>query len=149
LDPATTAYKKGKWTQEEDVKLIQAVEKLGKNSVAVAELVLGRTNIQCRFRWRKWTHEEDTKLTEAIEKFGKNWVAVAELVPGRTKIQCRSRWFNRLVRTTARNEGKGIPGEDAIADAEESPGKSPRRVYSTKSLAIDEGHERRHGHSSD
>jgi hypothetical protein len=143
LDPATTACKKGKWKPEEDAMLDEAVVKFGKDWIAVAALIPGRTHQQCRFRWRKWTPEEDANLTEALEKLGKNWVAVAELVPGRTNIQCRTRWLNRL----ARNEGKEITGEDTIVDAEESSGKG--RMCSTKSLAIDEGHERRHGHSSD
>jgi hypothetical protein len=131
LDLATTIlYKKGNWKPEEDTKLVEAVVKFGQDWVAVAALVAGRTNVQCRLRWacildpptaairRKWTPEEDAHLTEAVEKLGKNWVAVAALLPGRNDLQCRSRWLNRLVLTlggtTARSEGTGTPGEDAM-----------------------------------
>jgi nuclear transport factor 2 (NTF2) superfamily protein len=42
---------KGKWSLEEDVKLIEAVQRFGKNWVPVAALVYTRSNSQCRQRW--------------------------------------------------------------------------------------------------
>jgi hypothetical protein len=43
----------GKWTPDEDIKLKDAVRTYGgKNWVLIAELVPGRTNLQCRKRWR-------------------------------------------------------------------------------------------------
>jgi hypothetical protein len=42
---------KGTWAPEEDAKLIEAVQKLGRHWVPVAALVCTRTNIQCRQRW--------------------------------------------------------------------------------------------------
>jgi hypothetical protein len=97
----------GKWTVEEDAKLAEAVKKYGDNNwVAVAALVPGRTDKQCRQRWvdsldpnikrRGWTVEEDTRLTDAVTKHGSNWVKVAAMVPRRTNIQCRSRWVDHL-----------------------------------------------------
>jgi hypothetical protein len=104
LDP-TSGKSAGKWTPEEDAKLTEAVQKLGKESwVAVAALVPGRTNVQCSGRWTirlnpsigksagKWTPEEDAKLTEAVKKDGNRWVKVAALVHGRTDKKCRERW---------------------------------------------------------
>jgi hypothetical protein len=92
LDPN---IKRRGWTVEEDTKLTEAVKELGKDWVAVAALVPGRNNIQCRHRWvevldpdikrRGWTVEEDAKLTDAVEKRGKDWVVVAAMFPGRTK----------------------------------------------------------------
>jgi myb proto-oncogene protein len=91
------------WTVEEDAKLTEAVEELGKDWVRVAAMVLVRTNQQRRYRWvmnldpnvtlGKWTVEEDAKLTDAVKEHGvNNWVAVGALVPGRTKRQCGYRW---------------------------------------------------------
>jgi Myb-like DNA-binding protein BAS1 len=48
LDPLNG--KKGKWAPEEDATLIKAVKKHGNDWVAVAALVSGRTNHQCRRR---------------------------------------------------------------------------------------------------
>ncbi len=105
LDP-TNGYKgkpRRSWKAEEDAKLTKAVKKHGKDWVAVAAMVPGRTNERCHLRWvnkvdpangkkpGKWSTEEDTKLTEAVKKHGKDWVAVAKMVPGRTNTQCRER----------------------------------------------------------
>jgi 3-keto-L-gulonate-6-phosphate decarboxylase len=43
--------KAGKWTPEEDTKLIEAVKKHGTHWVPVGALVHGRTDKQCRIRW--------------------------------------------------------------------------------------------------
>jgi hypothetical protein len=45
----TVAHHSGKWTEEDDAKLTEAVTKLGaRDWIAVAALVPGRTNMQCR-----------------------------------------------------------------------------------------------------
>lgn len=49
---AAPAHVKGKWTPEEDAKLIEAVQKLGNKGVPVAALVHGRSSIQCRTHWK-------------------------------------------------------------------------------------------------
>jgi hypothetical protein len=52
LDSASSeGFEKGTWTPEEDAKLIDAVQKLGRHWVPVATLVCTRTNTQCRQRW--------------------------------------------------------------------------------------------------
>jgi hypothetical protein len=48
---SSEGLEKGTWTPEEDGKLIEAVQKLGRDWVPVAELVCTRTNTQCRQRW--------------------------------------------------------------------------------------------------
>jgi myb proto-oncogene protein len=105
LDPIITT---GKWTVEEDARLTDAVKEHGENNwTAVAAMVPGRFDKQCRRRWvdsldpvintGSWTVEEDAKLTAAINEHGENkWAAVAELVPGRIKKQCRQRWTSYL-----------------------------------------------------
>jgi myb proto-oncogene protein len=129
LDPAI-GKKAGQSKPEEDAKLTEAVQKHGKKWVAVAKLVPGRTNIQCRQRWiftldptngnkGRWTPEEDAKLTEAIQKHGKKWVAVAKLVPGRTNQHCRKRWARHLDPDRASNtaEEEHNAGNDEVFDS--------------------------------
>jgi hypothetical protein len=124
LDPTIDPGNKGKWKAEEDAKLTDAVSQLGKDWVAVAAIVPGRTHIQCRYRWvefldptikhtttGKWKPEEDEKLTDAVKQFGNNWVLVAALVPGRSEYQCRYRWVECLDPTI--NTGHWTPEEDA------------------------------------
>jgi hypothetical protein len=123
LDP-DIGKSSGKWTPEEDTKLIEAVENHGKNWVVVAALVSSRTNDQCRQRWMlsldpdigkssgKWTQDEDTKLIEAVKNHGTHWVAVAALVPGRTNQTCRSRWTLSFDPDIGKSSGKWTPEED-------------------------------------
>jgi hypothetical protein len=49
LDPAN--WKTGRWSPEEDAKLMEALKKRGKKWIEVAAMVPGRTNIRCRQRW--------------------------------------------------------------------------------------------------
>jgi hypothetical protein len=111
LDLSTdrTTVRKGKWEEDEDIKLKAAVQTHGgRNWSAIAALVPGRTRIQCHNRWHdvldpsinlanrrtgKWEEDEDIKLKNAVHKHGgKDWAAVASLVPGRTRRQCHTRW---------------------------------------------------------
>ncbi len=100
---------KGKWTAEEDLRLLEAVKQLGiGNWVAVAELIGGRTGQQCLHRYEKalnpeirrghWTTEEDELLKRAVAEAGeaRAWTQIRKGVPGRTDMQCRERWVNVL-----------------------------------------------------
>ncbi|EQC31459.1 hypothetical protein SDRG_11057 [Saprolegnia diclina VS20] len=102
----------GKWTQDEDDLLRQAVDKYGpRNWKAIAKHVGRRNHAQCLQRWRKvlfpglrrgnWSHEEDCLLQSQIatlsQQSGKlNWASVAAGVPGRTAKHCQERWRNYL-----------------------------------------------------
>jgi hypothetical protein len=115
LDP-TIEHATGKWTVEEDTMLTEAVAELGKDWVAVAALVLGRTDKQCRQKYvdnlntninkGKWTPEEDAKLIATVMELGNDWVRVAALVPRRTNAQCRKRWVGYLDPTIERTAGR-------------------------------------------
>jgi hypothetical protein len=120
---ALTAGRKGNWTEDEDLKLKNAVQMHGgKNWDAIAALVPGRKKSRCYKRWhdvldpnialtagRKggWTKDEDLKLKDGVHTHGgKNWDAIAALVPGRTKIQCYQRWQNGLNPSIDRASGR-------------------------------------------
>jgi hypothetical protein len=92
-------------------------------------LVPGRTEKQCRDRWKdvlapnidlatqcmaKWSKDEDIKLKDAVQRYGgKNWAAIAALVQGRTKKQCQNRWYRVLDPDIHRaNEPAGKWSED-------------------------------------
>jgi hypothetical protein len=114
LDPSIDSVNErtlGKWTEDEDLKLKHSVQTHGgKNWVAIAALVPGRSQKQCNQRWYKalditferptrrtgkWGEVEDLKLKKAIEIHGdKNWGVIAVLVPGRSSCQCLDRWKN-------------------------------------------------------
>jgi hypothetical protein len=88
LDPsiALTAGSVGTWTEDEDHKLKYSVNMHGgKDWAAIAAMVPGRTNNQCKNRWHcvlnpnidrangrtgKWVADEDSKLKGAVERHG-------------------------------------------------------------------------------
>jgi hypothetical protein len=83
----------GKLTEDEDVKLKNAVQTCWNNWRDVLDPSIDRAT----GRSGTWTTDEDIKLTDAVQLHnGKNWDAIAALVPGRTKEQSYSRWHNVL-----------------------------------------------------
>jgi hypothetical protein len=124
---------KGTWSVDEDNQLKDAVRThRGKEWVAIAALVLGRTRNQCYQRWHdvlepkigqasgrrgKWTEDEDRKLKDAVQTHvDKNWGAIAALIPGRTKAQCSTRWHDTLkpsMKPVSGRKGKWSAAEDS------------------------------------
>ncbi|CAG7887082.1 unnamed protein product [Brassica rapa] len=96
--------KEAKWSSEEDKRLRVALTFFGaKNYNKIAQFVPGRTQSQCRARWKdsldprlnfgSWTEEEVTKYNEAVKEHGdSNWSKVASHVYSRTSKQCSRRW---------------------------------------------------------
>jgi hypothetical protein len=105
----------GKWSEEEDEILKQAVKEFGgKNWKRIAARLLGRTDVQCLHRWQKvlrpglvkgpWTTEEDATVVRLVKKYGcKKWSLIARHLNGRLGKQCRERWYNHLVSLIGRN----------------------------------------------
>jgi hypothetical protein len=128
IDQMTGRGDTGKWKEDEDVKLKDAVQMHGgKNWAAIAALVPGRTKIQCQKRRQHvlehsidqvtgrrgtWSEDEDIKLKDAVQTHGgKDWAAIAALVPGRTKIQCWSRWHYVLKPSIDQMTGRADTGK--------------------------------------
>jgi hypothetical protein len=139
---ALTSGHEGKWTEDEDSKLKDAVQRHGgKNWGAIAALVSGRTEKQCWNRWHnaldpsidwangrtgKWTAVEDIKLKDAVQTHGgRNWISIA-LVPGRTEKQCWNRWHNAVNPSIALMDGRErkwtVDENSKLKDAAETHG---------------------------
>ena len=99
---------KNNWTKEEDDILEKAVVvNKGRNWKKVAEVLPGRTDVQCLHRWQKvlnpelvkgpWTEQEDNIVLKLVAEHGpQKWTFIAEHLPGRIGKQCRERWHNHL-----------------------------------------------------
>lgn len=106
-------FLKGRWTPEEDGRLLELIRQWGdSNWPVIASSMEGRTGAQCMLRFQKtldpsirkgkWTGEEDELLRFAVKFHGgeksekRDWCLVCRWVPGRTDVQCRERWMNIL-----------------------------------------------------
>lgn len=97
------AFKKAKWTPEEDKLLIDSVKRNGmSNWSLVAKSIPGRTGKQCRERWtnqlcpdlnkENWTPEEDQILLKQQQINGNFWAKIAKFLPGRSPNAIKNRW---------------------------------------------------------
>ncbi|EPR79975.1 Myb-like DNA-binding domain protein [Spraguea lophii 42_110] len=101
-----------KWTKEEDILLINAVEENGESWKIVSKYLENRTYLQCRERYKnhldknikkcKWTDEEDLILLELCKDYlieegsdgrKSGWADIAKKIKYRTDMQCRKRYF--------------------------------------------------------
>ncbi|KAL4981643.1 hypothetical protein BDW68DRAFT_183298 [Aspergillus falconensis] len=102
----STSLSKGPWTESEDERLWNAVQKHGPKWSLVSKDVGSRNADQCSSHWgqtlnpeidfRDWSERDDETLTRSVELLGTNWSTIASLYfPRRTPLALRNR-FNAL-----------------------------------------------------
>ena len=112
LDPN---LKKGRWTKDEDDRLIRAYEKHGSHWLSVSLEISGRTEDQCAKRYievlgpgskgrlREWTLEEDLLLISKVKAYGTKWRKISSEMEFRPSLTCRNRW-RKIITTVVRNQ---------------------------------------------
>ncbi|CZT12187.1 uncharacterized protein RAG0_16107 [Rhynchosporium agropyri] len=94
---------KGPWSENEDERLIEAVQKHGTNWSQVSLAVGSRNSDQCLSHWnhvldpdinhRDWTAKEDELLLHAVLSNGTNWTTIASMHPQkRTTLALKNRY---------------------------------------------------------
>tara|TARA_B100001094_G_scaffold100626_1_gene96787 strand:- start:1081 stop:2028 length:948 start_codon:yes stop_codon:yes gene_type:complete len=106
------------WGKQDDAALEKAVHELGHNWTLVARAVTGKTNRQCRDRYKNYvdpslnkssyTKEED-EFIMASANLGHGWAKIAGSLVGRTDANIKLR-FNQL-RRKSKTERKGTKPE--------------------------------------
>lgn len=117
---------KGPWTEEEDDKVLQLVEKYGqKKWSTIAKELGGRLGKQCRERWYNhlnpdikkgnWSKEEDAIIMDSHRKMGNKWAKIAAMLPGRTDNAIKNRWNSTLKKLAKADGDYKVPSVTATA----------------------------------
>ncbi|XP_004516766.1 MYB-like transcription factor EOBI isoform X2 [Cicer arietinum] len=120
--------RKGPWTMEEDLILINYIANHGEgvwNSLAKSA-GLKRTGKSCRFRWLNYlrpdirrgniTPEEQLLIMKLHAKWGNRWSKIAKHLPGRTDNEIKNYWRTRIQKHIKQAENSQQQNCDQIND---------------------------------
>ncbi|KAL7622059.1 hypothetical protein AAE478_007560 [Parahypoxylon ruwenzoriense] len=126
------SLKKGTWSDDEDERLLTAVDKHGQKWTLVANEVGFRSPDQCAKRWQSkldpnlehgaWTTEEDELLLSLVQEIGREWKTMQEQsFPRRSTNELKNRYtvVSRNAKSSfARAESLDSFSAPALSDSE-------------------------------
>ncbi|XP_073128049.1 uncharacterized protein [Henckelia pumila] len=148
-----TGLNKGKWTAEEDEKLISYIKANGDGSWRSLPKNAGllRCGKSCRLRWMNYlrddvkrgmfTEEEDVTIVKLHKTFGNKWSLIASHLPGRTDNEIKNYWNSHLSRRIYRYRSMGgLTEADLIKIMTGAAYKKPRAAPKKYSSAPKNAH---------
>ena len=133
---------KCKFTKEEDNKLRKLVAKYGtRDWKVIASRMKGRTNRQCRERYKyylhpsirtdDWSAEEDKLLLRKVSELGTKWSKIARFFSARTDVSLKNR-YKKLVRSvSSQYDDNQEASEDDYGIQSDHPFQGPKFRRST------------------
>ncbi|KDP46431.1 hypothetical protein JCGZ_10271 [Jatropha curcas] len=133
--------RKGPWTMEEDLILINYIANHGEgvwNSLAKAA-GLKRTGKSCRLRWLNYlrpdvrrgniTSEEQLLIMELHAKWGNRWSKIAKHLPGRTDNEIKNYWRTRIQKHI--KQAEAFAGQNTNSEINEHATSSSSSQFSS------------------
>jgi hypothetical protein len=97
---------KGSWKKDEDLKIMELVNKYGKSWSKISKILDTRNGKQIRDRYinvldpqirkGKFTEEEDKTLIILFQKYGPKWATIAKYYPNRTADMIKNRFHSSI-----------------------------------------------------
>ncbi|KAJ6399440.1 hypothetical protein OIU77_020066 [Salix suchowensis] len=125
--------KKGPWTAEEDLILINYIKLHGHGNWRALPKQAGllRCGKSCRLRWINYlrpdikrgnfSREEEDTILKLHEMLGNRWSAIAAELPGRTDNEIKNVWHTHLKKRAEKNhvtpEIKGLKTDQELVDS--------------------------------
>ena len=95
--------KRKPWQPEEDLQVVELVNKYGSKWAKIASFLPERTGKQVRDRYTnklrpsinkdEWTEKEERLFEQLCKQMGNKWSQIASFLPGRTEGQVKNRFY--------------------------------------------------------
>ncbi|KAH9661274.1 transcription factor MYB48 [Citrus sinensis] len=133
--------RKGPWTEQEDILLVNFVQLFGDRRWDFIAKVSGlnRTGKSCRLRWVNYLHpglkrgkmtpQEERLVLELHAKWGNRWSRIARKLPGRTDNEIKNYWRTHM-RKKAQERKRAVSSPSSSSSNYSSPSSTVTTVDS-------------------
>jgi len=139
------------WHTDEDIQVIELVNKHGSKWAKIASFLPGRTGKQVRDRFTnklkpdinkdEWTKEEERIFKQRYKEMGNKWSKIASFLPGRTEGQIKNRFYAQFRKSLASSNKEKFSDPALFPDNKfevSSRAKEPNLAQTQSAIEIEE-----------